>query len=281
LLAYIVIGWIAAFGIDFLLHWMDSKRNWEKAIIGIVIFSIPIVQIIFNWKRVDETENRLPQQFVTNTFSHLEPNAVVLATEWDYFISPSLYYQFIRNERRDITVIDKSLLQNRSWYFLHLENYSPWLMQRINTSANLFLTELDKFEHDLPFYSNIIQANWQNLLNQIVEQSLPDHPVYIDIRIDQEFSPTYQRTPAGLFVRLTKLEDTACYRTAFAPFNPWDIRQPVAENFEQYYVSMLMRDADWLLRHRRADGAKTVLAEVLRIEPGNISATWLMTRAEK
>ena len=118
-------------------------------------------------------------------------------------------------------------------------------------------------------------------MSEIVEKSLPDHPVYIDARIDKEFSSAYYRTPAGLFLRLTKKEDTTCYKTALAPFGIWDKKQPVAKDFEQYYIAMLVRDADWLLKNGRSIEAKTVLAEVLCIEPGNFSASWLMKKEGK
>ncbi len=114
-----------------------------------------------NFDRVDETKNKLPQEFVEKAFSNLEPNAVVLASQWDYFISPSLYYQFIRTKRPDVTIIDKSLLQNRTWYFLQLEHQAPWLIERTRTNVNLFLSELNKFEHDLHFNFNVIQSCWQ------------------------------------------------------------------------------------------------------------------------
>jgi hypothetical protein len=281
LLSYIVTGWIAVYGIDFLFDWISDKRSWMKAMAVVILTVLPIVQIINNWNGVDETKNILPQQFVRNAFSHFEPNAIIVASQWDYFISASLYYQFIRNERRDITIIDKSLLQNRSWYFMQLQRQFPELMKRIRPSANLFLEELDKFEHNIPLNFNIIQSCWQNLLSEIVEKSIPDHPVYIDARIDKEFSSAYYRTPAGLFLRLTKKEDNTCYKTALASFGIWDKKQPVAKDFEQYYIAMLICDADWLLKNGKADEAKTVLAEVLCIEPGNFSASWLMRKEGK
>jgi hypothetical protein len=281
LLSYLVIGFVVAYGIDFVIEWLENNPPFVKILIAIIICALPIMQIMSHWERVNETVNKIPQQFVEKAFSDFEPNAIVLATQWDYFISPLLYYQFIRNERHDITVIDKSLLQNRSWYFIQLQRHHPELMERIRSSANLFLEELDKFEHDIPFNFNIIQLCWQNLLNEIVETSLPDHPVYIDARIDKEFSSAYSRTPAGLFLRLTKKGDATFYKTALAPFGVWDKKQPVAKDFEQYYIAMLLRDADWLLKKGRADEAKTVLAEVLRIEPDNFSASWMMRKGGK
>jgi len=281
LLSYLVIGFIIAYGIDFIIEWIENNRSLIKVFFAIIVCTLPIIQIVYNWVRVDETRNNIPQQFVEKTFSDLEPGAIVLASQWDYFISPSLYYQFIRHVRCDVTVVDKSLLQNRSWYFLQLEHNAPWLMERIHPNANLFLLELNKFEHDLPFNFTVIQSRWQNLLSEIIEQSLPDHPVYIDARIDQEFSPEYRRTPAGLFLRLTKKEDTTCYRSAFVPFTAWKTEQPVVKDFTRYYCMMLLRDVYWLSKQGEKDSAKKVLAEVLHLEPGNIEASWLLSNYGK
>ena len=276
LLSYLVTGFIIAFGINFILEWIEKSSLLVKISIVIILCALPIVQIVYNWERVDETGNRIPQQFVEKAFSDFEPNAIVLATQYDYFLSPSLYYQFIRHKRCDVTVVDKSLLQDRSWYFLQLEHNAPWLMERIRPSANLFLIELDKFEHDLPFNITIIKSRWQHLLSEIVEQSLPDRPVYIDARIDQEFSSEYRRTPAGLFLRLTKKEDTTCYRSAFTHFTPWNTDEPVVKDFTKYYCSMLLQDAYWLVKQGKRDSANIALDEILRLEPGNFEANWFV-----
>ncbi len=276
LLSYIAAGWAAAYGIYSLINWISDKRIWIKTSAAAVLAVLPIIQILSHWNGVDETKNILPRQFVSNVFSNLEQNAVVIASQWDYFISPSLYYKFIQNERRDITIIDKSLLQNRSWYFMQLQQTCPELMQKIKLSASLFLGELYKFEHDIPFNINIIQAYWQNLLIEIVEKSLPDRPVYIDARIDREFPSAYLRMPAGLFLRLSNKEDTTYYKTSLADFGIWDKKQPVADDFEKYYITMLLREADWLQKRGRVDEAKTVLVEIMRIQPDHFSARWLM-----
>ncbi|MCX6120230.1 MAG: DUF2723 domain-containing protein [Ignavibacteriales bacterium] len=278
LLSYFVIGFIVAYGINFILEWIENSKSLVKIIIAILFYALPVIQIVHNWGRVNETENKIPQQFVEKAFSDFEPNAIVLATQWDYFISPSLYYQLVRHVRPDVTVVDKSLLQNRSWYFLQLEHNAPWLMERIHPSVNLFLIELNKFEHEVPFNFTVIQSQWQRLLSEIVEQSLPDHPVYVDARIDQEFSPEFRRTPAGLFLRLTKKEDTNCYRSAFAPFITRKTYQPVVKDFTRYYSTILMRDVYWLAKQGKMDSVKIVLAEVLRLEPGNYEAIGLLNK---
>jgi hypothetical protein len=281
LLSYIVLGFISAYGIYFVFEWIEDSRSFVKIFFVVMLCALPVIQIVHNRERVNESGNKVPQQFVEKAFSDFEPNAIVLASLWDYFISPSLYYQFILHKRLDVTVVDKSLLQNRSWYFLQLEHNAPWLMKRIRPSANYFIIELNQFEHELPFNFATIQSRWQNLLSEIVEQSLPDHPVYIDARIDQEFSPQYLRIPSGLFLRLTKKEDTTCYRSAFAPFSTWKTNQVVTKDFTKYYSTILMRDAYWLAKHGKMDSAKIALADVLHLEPGIYEANWLVKQISK
>lgn len=271
LLSYIVLGWFFVFGIHFLAQWSKKQKNWQKVLVLITLVALPISQVINNRKNADESNNTIPQQFVERAFSQLEPNAVVLAGEWDYFISPSWYYQIIRNKRPDVTIIDKSLLQNRTWYFLQLERQAPWLMNRVRDQVNLFLGELNKFEHDEPLNLPVIQSCWQNLITSIVEKSLYDRPVYVDIRIDKEFPTQYQRIPAGLFLRLSSADDTICYRTAITPFPQFDLRLTVYKDLQEYYSAMLLFEADWLLKRGKTNEAKIVLREILRVDPGNYS----------
>ncbi|RPI04437.1 MAG: DUF2723 domain-containing protein [Ignavibacteriae bacterium] len=275
LLSYLVAGVWCAYGNYFILERIADDRNRNKIIAGALLCAFPVIQIFHNRARADETGNKIPQQFVAKAFSDLEPHAVVLASQWDYFISPSLYYQYIRHEREDVTVVDNSLLQNRSWYYLQLEHHAPWLMDRIRVRADLFLQELDKFEHDRPFDFPLIQSRWKNLLSDIVARSIPDHPVYIDARLDREFPVEYRRTPCGLFLRLTKIEDSVEYRPAAFPFSAWKSELPVEKDFIRYYCTMLMFDAYWLGSQGGRDSAKAVLNEILRLEPGNFEAIGL------
>jgi hypothetical protein len=278
LLSYIVVAWLLVFGIQFLINRSEEKRFWIKIlIIGVLIF-IPIVQIVLNRGKCNESKCKLPQEFVENAFHDLEPNAVVIASQWDYFISPALYYQNVRNERQDITIIDKSLLQNRSWYFLQLENHSKWLMDRIQPRAKAFLIDLNKFEKDFPFDYNSINTNWQYLLEDIVEKSLIDRPVYVDVRITNEFSSKYRRTPNGLFVKISRRDDTVAYKHSDFLFSPINDRNAASKDFEQYFITVLLNEANWLFSAKKLDSAQTILKEILRIEPSNFSAKWLSTK---
>jgi hypothetical protein len=281
LLSYLIAGFIIAYGIFSLLGWRQSNKPWAKIGIAVLIGILPVMQLLAHWEHVDETWNTVPHQFIEKAFSDLEPHAIVIASSWDYFISPSLYYQLIRHERRDVTIVDKSLLQDRTWYFLHLEQNAPWLMERIRPYADLFLLELEKFEHGIPLNYQVIRTRWQTLLSQIVEQSLPDRPVYIDVRIDQEFSPEYKRIPSGLFLRLAKTADSAYYRPATISLPSWKNNSPVTKDFTLYYSTILLKDAYWLIQKGEMDRARKILQEIFVLDPGNPEANWLVQQVSK
>jgi hypothetical protein len=270
-------GLIIAFGIHAALGFAERK-GWNITIIVLLFFALPAGQLAYHRKAVEESESALPSRFVKKVFPELEPNAIVLSTQWDYFVSPALYYRYVAGRRRDLIIIDKSLLQDRSWYFALLDRQAPWLMERIGESKRAFLAELRKFEHGEPFNFQTIQACWQTLLADIVSKSIPDHPVYIDARIDKEFPSDYQRTPEGLFLRLSRTDSALSFRGATFPVSGLDAKNPVVKDFEQYFILILLYDAQWLIRHAEIVKAKECLGEVLRIAPGNRAALWMMAQ---
>ncbi len=280
LLSYIVVGWIIAFGISAAIGFADRK-GWKSAFVVAILFALPVVQLVYHWKDVEETESALPSQFTTRTFAELEPNAVVISTQWDYFISPALYYHFVLGQRSDLTIIDKSLLQDRSWYFDVLERQAPWLMDRLGDSKRAFLVELRKFEHNEPFDFRVIQERWQALLADLVAKAISDHPVYIDARIDREFPLYYQRTPEGFFLRVLKVDSASDFREVANPIAKLNPKNPVARDFEQYYVLIRLYDAEWLIRHKEIAKARGCLEEVMKMAPGNRAAKWMWDRLPK
>lgn len=280
MVSYLAAGWIVAYGIDAIFGFAEVKPR-SKAIVAAILLAVPALQLVSHWKSVNEMESTLPQQFVEKAFSDLEPNAVVLSTQWDYFISPSLYYRFVQKKRNDLTIIDKSLLQDRSWYFDELRRQAPWLMERVDGRAHAFLTELRKFEHNEAFDFRTIQACWLGLLADIVAKSMPDHAVYIDARIDREFPSGYRRIPTGFFLRLGTVDSISAYQGASFSLSGSTRKNPVVQDFEQYYVLVLLYDAQWLIQHKDYPKAKESIEKALRLSPGNKAAMWMASQLPK
>jgi predicted PurR-regulated permease PerM len=78
--SYLVVGFIIAYEINFIFEWIEKHRSSIKIFITITICVLLILQIVYNWEKVDETKNKIPQQFLAKTFSDLEPNAIVLVS---------------------------------------------------------------------------------------------------------------------------------------------------------------------------------------------------------
>jgi hypothetical protein len=276
LLLYITCGWLVAFGIEFLFQKINAESFWKKGVLIVVLLVLVAVQIANNYKNVDEPVNKLPEEFIQNSFSEFAPNAIVFSGAWDYFISPSWYKQFVKGQRRDVTVIDKSLLQNRSWYFIQLEKTAPDVVRLSHESIDAFLLELSKFEHEQPFDGAVIQARWSALLADLVEKSLPDHPVYVDARIMNEFPATYRRVPAGLFFRLKSNADSSVTSFPVYHFSNIDQRNPVGKDFVQYYTMVLGYEAEWCTRNGNKKLAIESLQELVRLNPQNYYARGLL-----
>ncbi len=264
------------FGIEFLFQKINPKELWKRGSIAVAIVCLIIVQIISNRKNVDEPVNKLPEEFVQHAFSEFAPNAIVISGIWDYFISPSWYKQFVKQERRDVTVIDKSLLQDRSWYYIQLEKTAPDVVKRSRASIDAFLVELSKFEHDEPFDGAVIQARWSALLADITAKALPDHPVYVDARIANEFPASYRRVPSGLFFRLVNNVDSSAVSFPVYHFNNIDQGNPVGKDFVQYYTTVLGFETEGCIKNRNKELAVESLKEFVRLNPQNYYARQML-----
>ncbi len=198
LLAYISIALWAGCGINWVISGTSAWPGWLRR----ALLLLPgLVALVLNFGKVDQRNNYLVEDYTMNMFSSLQPGAVVLSYQWDYWVSASYYYQLVDGRRPDLVVIDKELLR-RSWYLRQLESHYPWLIQRSRDEVNAFLREVDKFEHDLPYDPNVIQAKYVGMITSLIDKNLPDRPVYVTSEIEREFTPGLQRVPDGLAFRL-------------------------------------------------------------------------------
>ena len=278
LLLFITCGFLFVFGLEFLVQKINSIESRKKGIIALAAICFIVVQLVSNYRNVEEPVNKLPEEFVGHAFLEFAPNAIVFSGIWDYFISPSWYKQIVKHERRDVTIIDKSLLQDRSWYFIQLEKTAPDVVWRSRASIDAFLVELSKFEHDEPFDHAEIQLRWSNLLADIVASALPNHPVYVDARIASEFPSTYKRIPSGLFVRLVDPKDSSAVSFPVYHFYNIDEGNPVGKDFVQYYTMVLGYDAEWSMQNGKKELAVNSLQEFVRLNPQNYFAKQMLAR---
>lgn len=201
LLAYVMLFLWSSFGIAAIVRW--SMGRWQVHVLvwrflGIC-FAIPA--ILVNYARVDLSGTRRVEEYTKDMFASVATNGLVLSYQWDYWVSASLYMQYVRGYRQDVAVVDKELLR-RSWYLQDLGRRYPWLIERSRVEVDAFGKELYKFEHDLPYNPSLIQTRFEEMIRSFILNSLESRPVYVTPEIEPEFTRAWQRVPEGLAQRL-------------------------------------------------------------------------------
>ncbi len=209
LLAYICMGVWIAFGLARVGQWLAQRLHYRWFILFSLI-AMGCVPAFVNYHQIDESTNFLVEDYTHNMFSSMDSNALVLSFQWDYWVSASYYYQLVRGERTDITVIDKELLR-RSWYLKELENRYPALMNVSKVEVASFRNELFKFEHDVPYDPAIIQSRYVDMIRSFILRNIEKRPIYVTSEIEPEMTAGWQRVPSGLAFRL--YADTLFHRT--------------------------------------------------------------------
>jgi hypothetical protein len=269
ILAYLVCGCLLGIAVK---RVVELSRSWKPrssiVVVTILLLSLPVVQVINNRSDVDQSENYQVRNFVHDAYSQLEPNAVVFSSLWDYFISPSYYYQKVWKERPDVILIDAELLQNRTWYFIQLEREHPGFFSGSREKVDAFLIELTKFEKGEQFEFSIIKDRWDDLLEELAAKSLVYRPVYVDFRIADQFLRNFEGIPQGVFVRLTPRGKEEEWKPIIAGLNQGTFNNYVTSDLKRYVAEMYTFHSYWLLNHKRFPEALESVQEALHADPG-------------
>jgi hypothetical protein len=272
LLAYIVSGICVFFGVHAIV---DAARRTVRGVtfstIAAALLILPLSQVYLNRSEVDESDNSLVADYTHNILSAVEPNAVILTYQWDYFVAPSQYYQLVRKERPDVVVIDKELLR-RSWYFIQLKTRFPWLMERSRQKVEAFLSELYKFEHNLPYDPSQIEGRYVDMINDLIDRSMEDRPFYVGPEIEPEFGEHYQKVPAGLMFRLTRNADSILINPVRVKYHPAMIETRLTRGLRSLYIQMLTATSGYFLSKKRLSDADSCIEKALVIDPTSTSA---------
>jgi hypothetical protein len=224
---------------------------------GVLLLLPGFLALVLNFGKVDQRDNHLVEDYTMNMFSSLQPGALVLSYQWDYWVSASYYFQLVDGMRPDLIVIDKELLR-RSWYLKQLESRYPWLIQRSQEEVNGFLREVDKFERDLPYNPAVIQARYVGMISSFIEKNLPERPVYVTSEIEREFTVGYQRVPEGLAQRLYR--DTLFHPTTFPPlvYREFPRKGKEEDMIRRLYAEALASRGYYYASHDRAESERSL-----------------------
>lgn len=257
LLSHFVVAIFCGVGVVAVTYVAFVRWRIERPLIIVFLLLLPLAQWFFHVSNVKEQTTDISETFAREVLLSLPPKTVVFSGLWDYFVSPALYLQNVERVREDVVVIDFHLLKNRLWYYTQVERQAPWLVTRCRNEIDLFLVELSKFERGEPFNSAMIQKRWEELLKSLIEASLHDYAVVVDVRIEREFSPAFYRIPWGKMIRLVHSSDSV-KEYKFSSFIP-SLRQKknkVEQDAELYQRTVAFWAVQWRNRFLEGKGEK-------------------------
>ena len=272
LLAYIIFCLFAAFGIFKILIYLKQKFNSRIAIASSIIISL--FPLALNFSSVNQSGVYTFEDYTKAVLNSTEKNSIIFSYQWDYLVSPSYYFQFVENYRKDVTVIDKELLR-RSWFYNQLKRDHPDVMEKIIPETNNFLAAVRPFERDEQFDSNIIETSYRSVMTNLIAKNIEERNYYIGLELLQnemqrgEFSlpEGYQLVPHLLLFKVVKGNDYVP-----APNPNFTIRFPNNRNkyidfIETTAATMLTYRAVYELQFNKPERAKIYLDKVRKDFP--------------
>lgn len=233
--------------------------------------AVLVLPLLLHFPNVSQRGNHLVEDYTKNMFASIEKDALVLSFQWDYWVSAAYYYQQVEGERTDMIVLDKELFR-RSWYFEQFRNSYPDLYRSVETEIDVFLLELNKFEHDLPYDAATIENAFNTMINTMIDRAYESRPVYVTIEMEQQFAPGYRRIPEGLAFRLYRPEDVP--NPQDVPFPDFTMRDfdgdgRLVDGIKRMYGSMYFNRGVYLSQSGLYDDADSMLDRALQYAPGD------------
>lgn len=282
LLGFFVIAVWAAFAVmDVLQGRQRQLKGWlhPAGVAGAVL----IIPLLLGGARVSQSGNYLVEDYTKSMFASFGEDAYVLSFQWDYWVSASYYYQLVEDMRTDVIVIDKELMR-RSWYLEQIRVNYPELYAASKTEIAQFEEELYKFEHDLPYNPEIIEAAFNRMVNSFFDHQYGKRPLYVTHEIEEQFAPGYVRVPEGLALRLYRPEDVPAAAEARLPelqYRPFESDDRLVKGIKGMYATMLFRHATYQHRAENYDAAAPLFEKTLEFVPGDANVMSWMRRNEQ
>lgn len=165
--SYLMIAVLIGVGLYY-----NTARFWIQKrymLAAPIILVLPFAFSFSNYKKLDMSRYTFTEDYVNNLFTMAPENAVVFVN-WDPFIFPCNYYQYVEGLRTDMTVVDQELLR-RSWYIQSLRIHHTGFMARAEKEVDEFLDAVRPFENKEKFDGNFIQSKYIAMINALIDRS--------------------------------------------------------------------------------------------------------------
>jgi len=198
LLAWVASLWLVGIGID------AAAARWKSVVALSAV--LPLTAFALNFKVNNHSKDYLVLDYTRNLVDNLEPNAIVISSQWDFFCSAFWYLQRVEGYRRDVVMVEKELVR-RTWYPMQLRRWYPETIARSESELALFEEDLQLFESGKPYDRGRIQARFIAFLNSLIDRNISDRPVYLTLDVVQtepSVGARYGKLPQGFALRLAE-----------------------------------------------------------------------------
>lgn len=250
--------------------------KFSKDQVGWIILLVPLTMAFVNYNNVNKSNNYVFEDYTKAVLDEADENGIIFSYLWDYFISPSYYFQYVENYRRDVAVIDKELLR-RSWYFNQLEKNIPEVMKGVEPQSAAFLKALQPFERDEPFNANYIEQKYRELMTALISANINERSFYITPELVQnemqsgqfQIPAGYTLVPMKYFFKVVK-SDEGYIEADFTGNNIRFTNNPdyYENNIKNFLSVMMVYRIMYELQHNYVDKAKK-LYNTVRMENPN------------
>ena len=201
---------VTAYVVLFIIVGLAAKQliNYQVNLVYLFAF-IPIFNLFVNYETNDLSDDQTVSEYYRLVMQSAEKDAIIVSAQWDFWVSAFWYKNKIEGERKDIILIEKELLR-RTWYVNSLERWYPLIQNQCSTEIEHYQEQLEKFESDLPYDARLIQSQFVNAINCMIDQNYGKRPIYLTFDIlqtDPDIAKNYVKIPEGFLVRLSKTED--------------------------------------------------------------------------
>ncbi len=203
-LAYTAFALISVFSVPYFIAAAKSKKATYFMLL------LPMLLLVFNFSANNRSNEVYVPEYTQNLIDNLEPNAIIISAQWDYWCSAFWYLQKVQGVRKDVVLIEKELLR-RTWYLDQLQKWYPEVMSLHKDDFDSFLEQLELFESGENYDPRAIQSRFEKLLTGFVSKHISKRPIYITADILQTepyLAQAYEKIPQGFALRLEEEHKT-------------------------------------------------------------------------
>jgi hypothetical protein len=274
LLAYIIFAFWIALGVRWCL--VRIRRTKLVYLVLPVLFFSVVYESVSHFSKSDRSDLYLYEDYTKQALASLPNDAVLLSYQWDYFISPAYYFQFVEEYRKDVAVIDKELLR-RSWYYHQMKMNYPEVMEPVSQEVQHFLSALEPFEEGGNFNPTLLEQRYRGLIARIIEVSMEERDVYIGPELVQnEFRRKELYLPAGytfvpdlFFFRVVKTDDYSPLILSDTELRFPKRGNPYTDTIRNFVSNMIVWRSFYEIQHGKIQEAKYLRSIYIRYFPSS------------